>query len=94
MAALSDAQLLAEVKKGLGIATAYQDNTIQVYINEVKAFMVDAGVSATTVADSVAVGCILRGVVDLWNYGSGGVGLSEYFKQRVTQLACEVTANA
>ena len=89
MAALTNEELLKKIKNGLGIFTTYQDDTIQVYIDEVKAFMVGAGVPAAAVADSAAVGCILRGVVDLWNYGSGSVGLSDYFKMRVTQLALQ-----
>lgn len=87
MAALTDEELLTKIKNGLGIAGTYQDETIQVYIDEVKAFMSGAGVPAAVVSDSAAVGCILRGVVDLWNYGSGSVGLSDYFKMRVTQFA-------
>lgn len=87
MAALKDEEILSKVKKGLGIATAYQDEILQVYIDEVKAFMLGAGVPAAVVSDSAAVGCILRGVVDLWNYGSCTVGLSDYFKMRVTQLS-------
>lgn len=89
MAALNDAELLSKIKSGLGIAHAYQDETLQVYIDDVKAFMLSAGVPAAVVSDSAAVGCILRGVVDLWNYGSGSVGLSEYFKMRVTQLVLQ-----
>jgi Na+-transporting NADH:ubiquinone oxidoreductase subunit C len=49
--------------------------------------MVSAGVPQAVADSSASVGCILRGVADLWNYGSGSVGFSEYFKMRVTQLA-------
>ena len=87
MAAISDAELLERIKKGMGIATNYQNETIQIYIDDVKAFMLSAGVPAATVSDSAAVGCIMRGVVDLWNYGSGNTSFSEYFRMRVTQLA-------
>lgn len=84
---MTDAEILAKVKIGLGITTDYQDDLLQLYIDDVKAFMTDAGVSATVASSPAAVGCILRGVADLWNYGSGGVKFSEYFKQRVIQLA-------
>ena len=84
---MTDAQLLTKIKTGLSITTNYQDALLQVYIDEVKAFMKDAGVSADIVMSDAAVGCILRGVSDLWNYQSGGVKFSEYFTQRVTQLA-------
>lgn len=89
MAALSKAEILQKVKAGMGIATEYQDETLQIYIDDVMAFMVSAGVPAAAVSDSAAVGCIMRGVVDLWNYGSGAAEFSDYFKMRVTQLALQ-----
>lgn len=87
MAVLTNAELLERVKSGLGITSDFQDDLLTIYIDDVKAFMIAAGVPETTAADTSAVGCILRGVIDLWNYGSGGVGFSDYFKMRVTQLA-------
>lgn len=82
-------ELLKKVKLGLGITGTYQDETIQFYIDEVKSFMCSAGVAQSVVDSSDAVGVIMRGVADLWNYGSGSVKLSEYFIQRVIQLAAE-----
>lgn len=90
---MTDAEILAAVKTGLGIGTDYQDNLLQIYINDVKAFMLDAGVPSTVVTSNAAVGCILRGVSDLWNYTAGGVKFSEYFRQRVIQLAAGGVAN-
>lgn len=84
---MTDAEILAKVKDGLGIVGDYQDATLSIYIADVKAFMVSAGVPQAVADSSASVGCILRGVADLWNYGSGSVGFSEYFKMRVTQLA-------
>lgn len=75
--------MLEDVKTALGITTDYQDDTIQVYIDEVLAFLKAAGVpdgKATT-------GIVARGVSDLWNYGAGEGKLSEYFLQRATQLS-------
>lgn len=83
---MTDAELLAKVKHGLGITTDYQDETLTVYIDEVKEFMTDAGVLPSVVASSASVGCILMGVNDLWNYTAGGAKFSEYFKHRVVQL--------
>ena len=83
---MTDAELLAKVKKGLGITGNYQDDTLQVYIDEVKAFMLSAGVDNTVVNSDASVGCIMRGVADLWNNGSGSTKLSEYFIQRMLQL--------
>lgn len=77
--------MLEQVKTGLGITGTYQDNTIQTYIDEVKAFLIDAGVSDSVIEANV--GIVIRGVADLWNYGSGGTSLSPYFIQRASQLA-------
>lgn len=86
---MTDAELLNQVKTGLfgSAAGNWRDDMLQVYIDEVRSFMRDAGVSDTALASDAAVGCIMLGVNDLWNYSSGGVNLSEYFKQRVIQLA-------
>lgn len=86
---MTDTELLKKVKAGLGIFTDYQDETLQIYIDETREFMKAAGVCSAALVSPVSVGCILRGVADLWNYGSGSVGFSEYFKQRVNQLSCE-----
>ena len=87
MAILTDVELLAKVRLGLGISGDYHDETLKLYIEEVKAFMLDAGVPDETIRSSTSVGVIIRGVSDLWNYASGGVELSKYFIQRVNQLA-------
>lgn len=79
--------LLDDVKTALGITGDYQDATLQLYIDEVKQFMIDGGVSSRVVNSSVATGIIIRGVADLWNYGSGSADLSPYFVSRVVQLA-------
>lgn len=76
-------ELLTSVKNALGITGEYQDNTLSEYITEVVAYLTDAGVSA----DNITAGIVSRGVADLWNYGSGGGKLSEYFVQRATQLS-------
>lgn len=83
---------LESVKKALGITGEYQDDTLKIYIDEVKAYMVSAGVSEVVINSSVSAGVIARGVTDLWlNAGK----LSDYFYQRVSQLAyAEVGDNA
>ena len=48
--------------------------------------MLEAGVSNATINNNSSVGVIIRGVSDLWDYGSGSTGLSPYFKERVLQL--------
>lgn len=84
---MADVELLTKVKNGLGITTTYLDDTLNVYISEVKGFMESAGVKKEVIESEASVGCILRGVADLWNYGSGNAKLSEYFHMRVIQLA-------
>lgn len=87
MTQLTAAERLAKVKSALGIAGEYQDKTLSVYIDEVVAEMISAGVKKDIAESAVAVGCITIGVNDLWNYSSGGVKHSEYFNRRVIQLS-------
>ena len=84
--------LLKYVKESLSITGTHLDETLQHYIDEVKFFLVDAGVPQTTIDSTAAAGVIARGVADLWNYGNGDTKLSEYFYQRAKQL-CYVTVN-
>ena len=89
---MTDAELLSKIKNGLGIASDHLDETLKIYIEDVKAFMISAGVAQEVADSSASVGCILRGVADLWNYGSGSVDFSDYFKMRLTQLAMSTAA--
>ena len=75
--------LLPSVKLALNITGSYQDDTITEYIDEVVAFLKDAGV----VASDITPGIVARGVSDLWDYSPGGGKLSTYFMQRATQLS-------
>ena len=75
--------MLERVKALLGIQGDYQDATISGYIEEVTAFLVDSGVANA----DITPGIVARGVSDLWNYGSGDAGFSEYFLQRAAKLA-------
>lgn len=83
---MTDAELLEKVKTGLGITGTYQDETMKIYIGEVKEYLLNAGVNSKTLDSLAAVGVITRGVSDLWNYGAGDAQLSDYFVQRVMQL--------
>ena len=75
--------MLESVKSLLGISGTYQDATLTQYINEVVAFLTDAGVKSA----KITPGIVARGVADLWNYGAGDGKLSEYFMQRAAQLS-------
>lgn len=74
---------LEDIKNALGITGDYQDNTLQIYFNEVVAFLTDAGVASA----NITAGLVARGVADLWNYGGTEGKLSEYFMQRASQLS-------
>lgn len=79
-------KILKGVKDALGISDSYLDPTLRIYVEEVMFYMQDAGVSDSVINSAQSIGVISRGVTDLWNYGSAGGKLSDYFYQRVTQL--------
>ena len=94
MAQLTADERLAKIKTALGMnGSDYQNETLSVYIDEVLEFMIDAGVQREVAESTAAVGCIAVGVNDLWNYSSGGVRFSDYFKSRVVQLSCKRVTN-
>ena len=86
---MTDAELLAKVKTGLGITTSFQDETLQIYIDGAKAFMKSAGVKQSVIDSPESVGCILQIVSDTWNYGGGTVRISPFAELRIVQLAME-----
>lgn len=86
---MTDAELLTKIKNGLGITGDFQNDTLTVYVEEVKAFMKTAGVPQDVIESDASVGCIMRGVADLWNYGAGSATLSDYFRMRMLQLRKE-----
>ena len=89
MTQLTTAERLAKVKTALGIGGDYQNETLTIYIDEVIAEMIAAGVKKEVAESAAAVGCIACGVNDLWNYSSGGVKHSEYFNRRLVQLSLQ-----
>lgn len=72
-----------EVKKAIGITGDYQNETIQLWIDETEDFLRGAGVQD----QNITTGIVARGVLDLWNYGAGDGRFSDYFMKRATQLA-------
>lgn len=74
---------LDDVKTAIGVTGDYQNDTLQIYFDEVVEYLIDAGVKES----NITKGIIARGVSDLWNYGVGEGKLSEYFYQRAKQLA-------
>lgn len=88
---INNADLLTAVKNSLNISGSQFDTTLQLYIDEVQEYLKSAGVLTAVVGSTLAVGCISRGVADLWNYGNGDTKLSEYFYQRAIQLTAVKT---
>lgn len=82
---MTEQELLEKVKSMLNITGDFQNNTISLYIAEVKDFILKAGVDKSILNSDSSVGVIARGVSDLWNFNGGK--FSEYFMMRVTQLA-------
>ena len=91
---ITDAELLETVKSTLNVTGDHFNTTLQLYIEEVKGYLASAGVRAEVLNSTLAVGCIARGVADLWNYGNGDTKLSEYFYQRADGLRSVVIAEA
>ena len=64
---LAETDLLEQVKIALKMeGNNYNDNTILIWIKDVKDDLLFAGVSADVVGSTLAVGCITHGVEDKW----------------------------
>ena len=84
---MAEFDILTTVKTALGLqGNDYFDATLQIYIDEVKDYLISGGCSQAVVDRASSAGVIARGVADLWNYGSGSAELSPYFKERAIQL--------
>lgn len=87
----AETTLLSEVKTRLSIADTYHDSLLTALIEDVEAYMLSGGVPSDIVNNEISVGCIARGVADLWNMGAGDGKFSALFRERVIQLALETT---
>lgn len=64
---ISDDELLNQVKDAIGMGgNNYNDKTIRIWVGEVKQYLLEAGVNAEVLRSTLAVGCIARGVDDVW----------------------------
>lgn len=77
--------LLTEIKKRLSITGDFHDSLLLGYADDVKQYMLSAGVKESVINSKMAIGCISRGVLDLWTKDT----FSEIFRQRVIQLCLE-----
>ena len=89
---IAETDLLKIVKQTQNITGTHFDETLKIYIDEVKEYLKSAGVCHSenfdVIGSTLAVGCSARGVADLWNYGNGDTKFSDYFYQRADQLRC------
>ena len=89
MAQLTTAERLLKVKTALyGDGTpTYNDDQLQIFIDDVIDELIDGGVKKEVAESTAAVGCIVAGITDTWNYTPGGIKHSEYFNRRMVQLS-------
>lgn len=81
---MTEAEQLEKIKTSLTITGDYMDGTLKGYMEDIKMYLMNAGVHSAVVNSSASVGVICRGVADLW---LNDAKLSDYFKQRATQLS-------
>ena len=79
---ISKDQLLERVKTARNITGEYHDGRIGIYIDEVKQYLLGAGVPAAVLETEAVVGIVSIGVDNLMEEGV----LSDYFMQRAIQL--------
>lgn len=77
--------LLSEIKSRLAITGNYHDELLTAYAADVKEYLLSAGVKKEVVESQKAVGCIAKGVSDLWERET----FSDLFRQRAIQLTFE-----
>ena len=87
---MADAKLLSAVKAARGITGTFeaQDNQLKIEIDEIIGYMVAGGVPEKVANSEASAGVIARGIEDM-KYNAGK--LSDYFYQRVTQLAYQTS---
>lgn len=69
---MDEKEILQKIKNLLGMGTnTANDDILLDLINVVKLDMFDSGVSKSVINSQSAIGTIVRGVIDNWNYGSG-----------------------
>lgn len=79
--------LLTRVKTDIGVNGTYHDDKLKGYIDEVKEYLLDAGVDKERLESNKSAGIIVRGVSDLWTSTGSDAKLSDYFEKRAIQLA-------
>jgi hypothetical protein len=83
---MTDAELLAKVKSGLGLSGDYTDPTILPKTLAAKQYMLNAGVAIEQLETELGIVTLTVGVNDLWDLTSGEVKFSPAFDILMTQL--------
>lgn len=76
---MSDAELLAKVKTGMGMGAAFNDPNLQIKTIAVKQFMLNAGITQELIESDLGVATLTIGVTDLWNLSAGEIKFSDAF---------------
>lgn len=84
---MSDEEILKKVIKSMGLTETYHKDVLDPFFQDIKFYLAGAGIAADVINSSASVGVFIRGISDLWNYGTGSAALSPYFKERVIQLS-------
>lgn len=80
---ITDEDLLAQIKRDNQLSG---EHNLEIKIATIKGYLRSAGVSNDVVNSTLAVGCISRGVMDIWNYGNGDTKLSPFYYELADQL--------
>lgn len=74
---------LTEVKNGMGITGDHFDAALQIHMDATVAYLKAGGATDAT----ITAGLVVRGVLDLWNYGAGDGKFSQAFETMANQAA-------
>lgn len=83
---ITDDELLQLIKSDNQLFGTQHDATLQIKIETIKGYLRSAGVSNAVIGSTLAIGCISRGVMDIWNYGNGDTKLSPFYYELADQL--------
>lgn len=84
---MTAAELLTKIKAALYITDSYQDEALQVIIDDVKTDLKQSGIAASFIESDAAVGIILQGVKDTMRLDGGAADYSPMYKQKVIKAA-------
>lgn len=83
---MTDQEMLAKVKEGLGITDSNLGATLLIKMMAVKQYMLNAGIAAEKVESDLGIAALTIGVNDLWNLDPGEVKFSLAFNLLTEQL--------